>query len=301
MTVEIREYAEKDLPFLVELLNETYKHDYEFCPFNGERLGSWIRRPQFRILIAEKRGRIVGSAAYHDSHWGEEIEWMAVPEGPHRKTLEDTFVSRLEEFAKSGKIFRAMDSDSPKISEWVHRGYRVEGGLYHMIAAVDRARPLPAVPEGVSLRSLRPTEENEFVKAVNAGFEKERVKLGDIQLWKTDNPPFDGEWIHVAETGGRIVSVVVAKPDTQYNRFFKANRGYLGPAATLPDYRSKNLASALTVRAMNGLFLKRMDSVALYTSETNAASIALLLKIGFVTGHHWKFLQKALPQQDLKN
>ena len=96
----------------------------------------------------------------------------------------------------------------------------------------------------------------------------------------------------LADFEGKIVSVVVSRRDLEYNRYFKAKRGYLGPAGTLPEFRGKGLASALTRRAMNFLYEKGMDSVALYTSENNAASIALLRKLGFKIRHNWKFLYK---------
>jgi ribosomal protein S18 acetylase RimI-like enzyme len=168
-----------------------------------------------------------------------------------------------------------------------------------MVAALDAVKPLPEIPEGIVIRNLQDGEEERFVEAVNTGFGTERVKIGDIDRWKTESPPFDEEWIHVAEISGRIVSVVVAKPDTRYNNSFNGSRGYLGPAATLNEHRGKNLASALTRQAMNSLYEKGMNAVALYTSEQNAPSIALLRKLGFEVGRHWKFMRKNLgqPQQ----
>lgn len=161
-----------------------------------------------------------------------------------------------------------------------------------MITILSGLKSIPKIPEGVLLRCLKPEEENEFVQVVNAGFGWERVKLGDIEKWKAESPPFDEEWIYVAESDGKLVSVVVAKPDIGYNRFFNAKRGYLGPAATVPEYRGKNLASALTVHAMNSLFKRGMDSVCLFTNEANAFSIKLLQKIGFQIGFHWRFMLK---------
>jgi ribosomal protein S18 acetylase RimI-like enzyme len=148
----------------------------------------------------------------------------------------------------------------------------------------------------VALRSLRLHEEKEFVETVNAGFGWERVRAGDVQRWKIESPPFDEEWIQIAEVNGTMVSVVVAKPDMYYNGFFNGRRGYLGPAATLPEHRSKNLASALTVRAMNFLLEKGMESVALYTGEQNLSSMALLRKLGFRISHHWQFMRKNLSK-----
>lgn len=148
--------------------------------------------------------------------------------------------------------------------------------------------------EGVLMRCLGLNEEKEFVETVNAGFGWERVKIGDIDRWKAESPPFNEEWVQVAEVDKRIVSVVVAKPDTYFNRFFDDRRGYLGPATTISEHRNENLASALTLRAMNFLFERRMESVALYTAEQNIPSVTLLAKVGFEIMHHWRFMHKNL-------
>lgn len=69
-------------------------------------------------------------------------------------------------------------------------------------------------------------------------------------------------------------------------RIFQWQERLRGTAETLPERRGKNLASAPTVRAMSFLFEKGMESVALYTSEQNLSSMALLQKLGFKISHH---------------
>ena len=86
----------------------------------------------------------------------------------------------------------------------------------------------------------------------------------------------------------------MAKPDTDCIKYLHLKRGYLGPAATLPEFRNKHLASALTARAMNFLFEKGMDSVRLGTSEQNVSSIALLRSLGFQVDIVRKILRKNL-------
>ncbi|MDI6847912.1 MAG: hypothetical protein QMD23_07310, partial [Candidatus Bathyarchaeia archaeon] len=162
----------------------------------------------------------------------------------------------IEKCVEGEKVFTVVDAESLKADEWVERGYKPEGGLYHMIARLDGLKPLPKVPEGVIVRSLKTEEEKEFVEAVNVGFGWERLKLGVIQKWRSECSSFSEEWIHVTELDGKIVSVVVSRQDVKYNKFFGGKRGYLGPAATLAEYRGKNLAPALTRRAMNFLFEK---------------------------------------------
>jgi ribosomal protein S18 acetylase RimI-like enzyme len=295
MLFQIRSFAEKDLPTIVRLLNETNRGAYEFTPYDEDSLKSRIQERHFQILMAVENGKTVGSVAYNDGHWGEEIEWLTTAESPNRKTIENELVREAEKCVKRQAVFTAVDAGSPKISEWIERGYKPEGGLYQMIARLDCIKPLPRVPEGIILRSLKPQEEKELVEAVNAGFGWQRLEMGIIQRWKSECPPFSEEWVHVAEHNHKIVSVVASRLDVDYNRFFNGKRGYLGPAATLTEYRSKNLASTLTLRAMNFLFEKGMNSVALYTSEQNTASIALLRKLGFEVGHNWKFMRKNLP------
>lgn len=294
--MKIRNFTIKDLPTLIKLLNETYKGTYEFVPYTQENLLSRIKEGTLKIIIAEERKTVVGSAAYHDGHWGEEIEWLVTLPSSDKRIIEDELVKEAESHVKSEKVFTPVDAGSPKIAEWTQRGYNVEGGLYHMIINLEKVKPIPKVPEEVVLRSMSVDEEKEFVEAVNAGFGWERLRVGIIDMWKTDCPPFNEDWVHVAEINKKIVSAVVSRPDKDYNKHFNGKRGYLGPAATIPEYQNKGLVSALTCRAMNFLLEKGMNSVALYTSEQNLQSVMLLQKLGFTIGHHWKFLHKALPK-----
>lgn len=290
--MKIRTLVKEDLPSLVRLLNEAYRESYEFVPFNLEKLRSRVQERNLKILVAEEDGGIEGFVAYNDGHWGEAIEWLCVLDRPDRKLVEDVLIREIEKYVKGDAVFTVVDAESPRISEWVERDYKPEGGLYHIVVRIDGLKPIPQVPEGVVLRSLKLGEEKELVEAVNAGFGGERLKPGVIQKWKSEHPSFSEEWVHVAELNGKIVSVVVSKPDIRYNTFFNGRRGYLGPAATLPEHRGRNLATALTRRAMNFLFESRMDSAALYTAEQNVASVTLLKKLGFEIVHQWRFMRK---------
>ncbi len=297
MTAQIQSFTDKNLSSLVKLLNEARRESYEFIPINEEKLRSRIKEWDLEVLVVEEEGEIIGSVAYNNGHWGEEIEWLCVRENPNRKYLENLLVREIEKHVKGEKIFTVVDAESLKINEWTERGYKPEGGLCHMVARLDGLKPLPKVPEGTIVSSLKTEEEKDFVEAVNAGFNHERLKQGVVQRWKSECPPFSEELIHIAKLDSKIVSVVVSRPDTKHNEFFGGKRGYLGPAATLSKYRGKNLASALTRRAMNALFEKGMNSVALYTTEQNVPSVTLLRRLNFKIRHCWKFMHKNLPQK----
>ena len=292
MTLQIRGFVKKDLSKLVALLNAVRMGSYEFMPLTEEEVFARIQGDTSQVLIAEDNDEIVGSVTYNDGHWGEEIRWLAVYSRPDQKAIEDTLVGEAEKLVQGKSVFTSIDSDSPRIKEWTDRGYSVDACLYQMIARLGLRRPVPLIPEGVVLRSMKNGEGKKIAEMVNRVFGWERLTPDFAEKARFESPPFSEEWVHLAEVQQKIVSVVVAWPAVKYNRYFGAKRGYLGPAATIEEYRSKKLASALTVRAMNFLYEKDMEEVVLHTSERNVPSITLLRNIGFEIGYLWKFLRK---------
>ncbi|MEM3616685.1 MAG: GNAT family N-acetyltransferase [Candidatus Bathyarchaeia archaeon] len=282
----------EDAANLVKLFNEEYANSYEFIPYTVEKFLKEIEERKLTVLILKGDSEILGCIALHTGHHGEHIEWLASSKGAYQKVVEEMLVNEVEKRITGSSFSVRVDADSPKMQFWIERGYKAEDGLYHMVAKLDGVKPLPLVPEGTIIRSLKPNEEKALIETVNTGYGWERLREGFIAEWKVEHQPFDESWIHVAEIGGKIVSAVASRPDTEYNQFFKARRGYLGPAVTLPDYRGRNLASALTRRAMNFLYGKGMDSVALHTAERNTPSVTLLKNLGFEVRHNWKFMRK---------
>jgi ribosomal protein S18 acetylase RimI-like enzyme len=295
MTIRISEFTEKDLPTIVRLLNEEYKGSCEFIPFDEERVLSHIRKRYLKILVAEENGRVLGLIGTRlEEHSEEDIFWLAAYEGYNREIVENMLVNEVEKNAKGDTISTMIDEGSPRIRDWIDRGYVLQAGFQRMSAKLNGSKPIPTVAEGIRLRSLRPDEEEKLVEAVNTGFGWRRLEPGCLEAWKSDDPPFSEDWVQIAETDGRIVSAVVARPDTNYVKYLHLKRGHLGPAATLPEFRNKHLASALTARAMNFLFEKGMDSVRLGTSEQNVSSIALLRSLGFQVDIVRKIMRKKL-------
>ena len=295
MTATISQFTSRHLPAVVELLNDEYKDSREFIPFNEERILSQIRRRHLKILVAEENGRVLGLVATHShENLEEDVTWLTARKGIDQKTIENMLMDELEKKADINTLSMMVDEKSSRIPLWINRGYTLEPGYQRMSARLDGLRPIHKIDEGIKLRSLADDEEEEFVDTVNAGFGWKRLEIGDLETWKSEDPPFSEDWVQVADVEGRIVSVVVPKPDTESIKYLHVNRGYLGPAATLPEFRNKHLGTALTARAMNFLFEKGMNSVRLGTSETNISSNALLKSLGFQVEGARKILRKKL-------
>jgi ribosomal protein S18 acetylase RimI-like enzyme len=284
MTIQVSELANKDLLTIARLLNDEYKGSYEFIPFSEERILSEIRKRSLKFLIARENGEVVGVIGTHthvEEHLEEHISWLAACRGQNQRFIENILVNEIEKNAKGGVVLAMIDEESPKIDDWIKRGYALCPGFLRMSTKLDGLKPIPELAQGIKLRSLRPDEEEKLVAVTNAGFGWQRLERGIVEIWRSDDPPFSEDWVQVAEVGERIVSAVVARPDTDYVKYLHLKRGHLGPAATLPEFRNKHIASALTAKAMNFLFEKGMDSVRLGTSEKNMFSISLLRSLGF--------------------
>jgi ribosomal protein S18 acetylase RimI-like enzyme len=295
MMIQALEFATEHLPTVVKLLNDEYRRSHEFVPFDEERVLSQIRRRGIRILVAEENGSVLGLIGTHPEERSEEnISWLAVREGSDRRTVENMLVNEIERKAQGDTVITTVDEGSSRINDWINRGYDLNPGWLRMSAKLDRLKPIPKIAEDIKLRSLRVGEEGKLVEAINTGFGWRRLDLGGVESWKSEDPPFSEDWVQVAETGERIVSAVVARPDTDYNKYLHLHRGYLGPATTLPEFRNKHLASALTTQAMTFLFKKGMNSVRLGTSEENISSITLLRTLGFRVDNVRKIMRKKL-------
>jgi ribosomal protein S18 acetylase RimI-like enzyme len=295
MTIQISGFANKHLPIVARLLNAEYRSSYEFIPFDEERVLSQIQRRHLKTLVAEGNGKVLGLIATHaEENSEEDIHWLAASEGHNQRAIENMLVNEVEKNAKGDTVSAGIDEGSLRIKDWIDRGYTLQPGFQRMSARLDGLKPIPKAAEDIKLRSLRTDEEEKLVAVVNNGFGWQRLELGDLDAWKSEDPQFNEDWVQVAEFDERIVSAVVARPDTDYNKYLHLKRGHLGPAATLPEFRNKHLASALTARAMNFLFEKGMDSVRLGTSEQNVSSIALLRSLGFQVNNVRKIMRKKL-------
>jgi ribosomal protein S18 acetylase RimI-like enzyme len=297
MTIQISKFASNDLPAIVRLLNEEYRGSYEFIPFSGEKILSEIQNRTLKVLVAAETDTVLGVIGTHihaEERFEEHVSWLASCIGHDKEAVESMLLDEIEKSTEANIVSTMIDEGSPRISDWVKRGYTLHPGYQRMSARLEGLKPIPELTEAIRLRSLIADEEEKLVAVMNDGFGWQRLEPGILKTWKSQDPPFTEEWVQVAEINGRFVSAVVARPDTDYVKYLHLKRGYLGPAATLSDFRGKHLASALTAKAMNFLFEKGMDSVRLGTSEQNVSSITLLRSLGFQVDVVREILSKEL-------
>ena len=292
--MKVQPYRETDLPELIDLWNEARRGSYEFIPYTEERLRRELEWAASVLVALDEQGEIIGCALLRRGWYGEGLELCV---RPGEQELEGQLLSAIEREVRTGEVTAIVDTeDHEGIEFFTNRGYEPTGSLYQMIAELDRPWLVPPVPQGYLLRGLRPDEDQALIQVVNTAYEGERLRPGALARWREEDPAFDTELVQVAEHEGELVAAVVARADREFNEHYHARRGYLGPAATLPDHRGKGLSKALTARAVNLLRKQGMEQACLYTWSGNRAALRVLRKLGFQVSHEWRFLTRSITE-----
>ncbi|MFQ6090173.1 MAG: GNAT family N-acetyltransferase [Candidatus Bipolaricaulia bacterium] len=298
--MKLRPYREEDLPKLVDLWNEARRGSYEFIPYTGEKLRKKLERAASVLVALDEQGKIAGFALLRREWYGEELLVLARPGGqeiePPTLSLggEEQLLMAIERRAQTDELTVVIDAeDRERIEFFTARGYQLGGSLYQMLIELDLPRSMPPVPQGYHLRGLRPDEEEALIRVVNTAYDGERLRPGVLARWKEEDPAFSPEWVQVAEHEGQLVAAAVARTDREFNLHYHAKRGYLGPAATLPDHRGRGLNRALTVRVLNLLQEQGLEQASLYTWSGNRTALRVLKGLSFRISHRWRLLTKS--------
>ena len=290
--MRLQPYRKRILPKVLSLVNEAEAGSHEFIPYSEQSLQAELKGASSVLLATDDQDRISG-LAYLGRQWYGETITLHVRPGMGRWEVGDLLLSSLEPRAQTEELSTSVDTfDRERLAFFLGRGYRPEGSLYEMTAALDRQRRQRRLPTGCIIGTLKTDEEEALIQLANTAYAGERLRPGILARWQAEGPNFSTDWIQVARCDGQLVATVVARSDRGYNEYFHGDRGYLGPAATLPSYRGKGLSQALTAQAMNFLRERGMRTVCLHTWERNQPAVRLTTNLGFHVAHEWKILSK---------
>ena len=288
--MRLQPYHKSILPKVVSLLNEAEAGSYEFIPYGEEGLQAELKEASSVLLATDDQDRITGLAYLGRQWYGETITLYIQP---GQWEVGDLLFSALEPRTQTEELSTSVDTfDRERLAFLLERGYRADSTLYQMTADLDRRRRLQHLPTGCIIGTLETDEEEALIQLANTAYAGERLRCGILAQWRAQDPSFSTEWVQVVRRDGQLVAAVAARSDREYNEYFHANRGYLGPAATLPGYRAKGLSQTLTAQAMNFLRERGMRTVCLHTWERNQPAVRLTKNLGFRVVHEWRILAK---------
>lgn len=292
--MRLRPFCQSDTPELVGLLNSLDRQTYEFIPWTEEDLVAELGQASSITLAVDKHDRIVGLAYLRQRWWSEVIGLYLLP-APEQELTGNALLDTVEPGTKTGQLTILIDPlHQGLLALFETRAYTTESISYHMIADLSQPPPAPSVPEGYRIRSLRADEEEPLISLANNAYNLDRLQPGILAGWSAEDPIFSVDCVKVAEYGGSLVSVVVGRSDLEYNKHYRAHRGYLGPAATLPYHRARGLSKALTAEAMELLRELGMKTACLHTWQLNRPALEVTRELGFRVGHEWRVLRKTI-------
>jgi ribosomal protein S18 acetylase RimI-like enzyme len=297
--MKIRALGWNGLQTIIELLNADFDPAEGYPPYSFESLSHDLHGKDVTIWVLEENsGAVEGAIVCVTRRWGKEIYAIGAKGDTNKNAIEDALVFQAETQARGEgeESLYVMADRKKEIEKWKGRGFLEKDGIFQMVAPLGAIEPIPNLSEPVMFRSLRKGEEPVLVEVVNRSFGWERLQLGCLDSWRECDSSFDEGWVQVAEVSGKVVSAVVAMRDKEYNDYFGKSRAYLGPAATLPEFRGKNIASALTRKAMNFLIERGMESALVYVWSDNLPSLAVLRGLGFETEKYHTLLSKELKK-----
>lgn len=289
-----------DIDTMLALSNEAYRNSYEFTGFSSSDFA--LDKSGNFALLAESDETPVGcimveSPSTFDPNEAE-ITILAVSTKERVRNIEEALILAVEKYVEVANTSFWVGAENEKISWLPSRGYAMEPGYSHFVAQLATLPKEPVV-QGVLFRSMKNSEVSEVIDVVNSAYGKRRLTPEHFDRWRREDPLFNEDWILVAVSEGKIVGVVCLRQDLDYNRVYAKHRGYMGPAATLREYRSRGIGKTLSWHGMEFLKARGMDEASLYTAENNLPVHKMVLDLGYENRYTWKRFNKTLrPQKD---
>lgn len=150
----------------------------------------------------------------------------------------------------------------------LRRGYSVGRYFLEMEIELDSSIAIPPIPDGITLRTIRPDEDVvELSAAVSAAFRDHfgytespaEVRVERWRQWRTSEM-WDDELVWLAEDATGIVGVNVCLRENGA----KHDQGYVASLGVLPKWRGRGLARYLLTTSFAEYHKRGKESVALH-------------------------------------
>ncbi|GAA2310819.1 mycothiol synthase [Streptomyces violaceusniger] len=283
----LEELTAAEVEDVLRLIAESARADGQQAVSEQGRLQLRGRREGVRhLVVREPSGELVGYAQLEDTDPVEAPAAELVVHPGHRgKGHGRALGVRL--LRESGKRLRI----------WAHGGHASARHLAQVLGLTlfrelrQMRRPLgslaelglpePAFPEGVTVRTFRPGEDDAAWLAANAAAFAHHPEQGSLTQRDLDDrkgePWFDPEGFFLAERGGEIVGFHWTKVHAE------ERLGEVYVVGVRPDAQGGGLGKALTSIGLRHLAAQGLPTAMLYVDADNFAAVAVYERLGFVT------------------
>lgn len=235
---------------------------------DAEEIRSWSRNEEIEpgwLQVLEEDGRVVG---YGDI-WvqGDELALDVAAPGRWAQFFEWAESSTRERKLPRVRVTPPAGHELAAIA--AGRGYRLWRSSFTMEIDLASKPPEAPLPEGVTLRSYEPRDEEALIAQLNAAF-------GDDPFWHDVSPSnfrefylrargFDPSLWLLAWHGDDLVGSVLAYPE----RGADATLGWVGTLSVRREFRRRGLGDALLRRGFRALYDQGRQRIGLGVDAEN--------------------------------
>ena len=248
--------------------------------------------PDARNVLARVDGTLAGYAHLDltDVVAGASAELVVAP-AYRRRGIGQAIVGQLLGLTTDGRLRLWAHGSHPAASALAERlGFRRGRALWQMRRSLYAAVPAPTLPDGVTVRTFVPgQDEDAWVALNNAAFAEHPEQGGwtveDLRV-REKEPWFDPEGFFLAERDGELVAFHWTKvhgghaPEDHHHE----PMGEVYVVGVAPACQGLGLGPAMTLVGLRHLRARGLDQVMLYVDEANTNAIRVYERLGFT---HW--------------
>jgi mycothiol synthase len=193
-------------------------------------------------------------------------------------------------------IHLRSEANTPELHAlYLASGY--ECHLQESVMVYDLKNPLPDVP------LLEELEQAEWSRGTSLQFhvvheaafrERPLYKPSEYEDWYeeiTEDPEFRPDWSLIALREGQGVGYVICNAAIEPNLWGERG-GWIGPVATLPDWRGRGIAAALMVNAMRKMQDDERNYAILHVNLNNPKAQRVYERLGFkIVGQRARYVR----------
>jgi len=242
VTVELRTATADDGPAITTLLE---RHNLATAGENAVGLAEvryWLTIPTLWFQLAERGGRLVG---YLDFFTEDDEHFVADVRTLEREPA-DALIGAAEERAARGRIHGVVHGDDDLMrTAYEERGYTLVRHSFQMRIELDAEVPKPEWPDGLTVRNLRPGDEERVYAASQEAFadhwDFHRQTFEQWRVFTIDRHDLDPSLWWLVEDGDELAAVALnwwhASGDPEF--------GWVQTLGVRPPWRRRGLATAL--------------------------------------------------------
>ena len=253
-----------DAPEIAAALNELGASLHGGSEASESEVRLWLAAPDFDpardAVVAEIEGRIAAYGDLSDAAGAGRLIWLDVTIRPGvadavgGAVLDDLALRADAQLAPGGRLKAYVhESDTVLAGLLEARGYSVVRHSFRMEADLESEPAAPTWPEGISVRTFRPGEDDRRVYEVQEEtfadqFDHEAMSYEEWRHWSFGQA-FDPELWFLAEEGDELAGIVIARPE----RSGDETLGWISVLGVRRPWRRRGLGRALLLHTFGEL------------------------------------------------